>query len=129
MPLLEWTDRLSVGIEGIDDQHRKLVGMINEAYEATFEPRDSAEAVRLLEAMRDYALEHFAAEEYLMKGIDYPELDSHCKEHQLFVDQLLAFTADEEPVDAEEIFAFLREWLVTHIMGTDKKLEPYFSGE
>ncbi|GAB7024462.1 bacteriohemerythrin [Salidesulfovibrio brasiliensis] len=126
MPLLEWTDRLSIGIKGIDEQHKTLVNMINKAYEATSWPDSRKECARLLERMRDYAMEHFTAEEYLMKGVDYPDLEAHKAEHQLFIDQLLSLTADGEEVTPEEIFAFLREWLVTHIMGTDAKLSPYF---
>jgi hemerythrin len=29
MPLIEWTDELSLGMESIDEQHKKLVNMIN----------------------------------------------------------------------------------------------------
>ena len=34
MPLMEWTDKLSVGVPSIDAQHKKLVSMANTLYDA-----------------------------------------------------------------------------------------------
>src|SRR5512140_2145124 len=64
---IEWSDELSVGIQEIDEQHKVLVGLVNDMHRAIHEHhgRDTARAI--LEKLGDYTRVHFAVEESLMR--------------------------------------------------------------
>ncbi len=63
MAFIAWTDELSVDIGEIDEQHKKLINMINDLSYAMSKGkgRDVIEAI--LVGLRDYTVEHFAHEE------------------------------------------------------------------
>jgi hemerythrin len=119
MSIIKWNEEFVLGIEELDMQHRQLIHMLNDAFESTQNSHEN-NTRKLLDRMRRYALEHFAAEEYILESFDYPKLKEHQQEHTLFVDQLLEFEADKE-TSPEEVFAFLKEWLVNHLLGSDRE--------
>lgn len=130
MSMLAWNDRLSVNIKEIDDQHKKLVDMVNQLHAALKEGKGDAAALKLVDEMKKYAASHFALEEKHMKGHNYPEYLAHKAEHDKFVGKVLEVEKDCKSgkcAISMEILNFLSSWLVTHIKGTDKKYGPYLN--
>jgi hemerythrin-like metal-binding protein len=130
MPLIRWDESLSVGIAEIDDQHKRLVNMINELYDAMLQKKGKAVLSQIIKEMAEYAAVHFATEERYFVRYFYPETDSHRKEHREFkkkVEELRArFEADEIGI-AGEVIDFLSTWLKAHIKGSDKRYGPFLN--
>ncbi len=128
--ILQWDDSLAVGLREIDSQHRKLVQMICDLHEAMRSGKGKSQVEAILRELEEYAVEHFGYEEKLMEQYKYPGYLNHRKEHDKFVDQVIAFGNDFRANKAAlttEVMNFLKNWLVGHIKGTDKKYGPFFN--
>jgi hemerythrin len=129
MSLITWSDDLSVSIREIDDQHRKLIGLINNLHDAM----KSGQAKNVMEKtfadLADYAVYHFKTEEQYMEKFHYPEYQTHKLAHTAFVKKVTQFQADFKAGKlgiSMDLMNFLREWLTTHIKGTDKNYTATF---
>jgi hemerythrin len=120
MALLEWTDKMSVGIETIDADHKKLLALVNELH-AVVRKKESPQAVgRVLRDLIAYTDYHFQAEEQLLRLLRFPDLERHKEVH----DQLRKKVADLEArygdcpeIASVKICVFLSEWRVRDIVG------------
>jgi hemerythrin-like metal-binding protein len=127
-PLLRWSDSLSVGIDSIDSQHKKLVDLINELY-VQMNSGSAKEAVgRTLSKLIDYTGSHFKNEEKLFARHDYPEQADHKEVHSKLVDQVLYFQDQFEKGEKDvslELMEFLKDWLLNHIKKTDRQYSSF----
>jgi len=130
MPFMEWNDKLLTGVKECDEQHKKLVNLINELYEAMKQGKGKEIIDKILNELASYADYHFSTEEKLMTKYGYPELSIHKKEHESFKKKVKEFVerkAKGEVTLSVEIMNFLKDWLFHHIMETDKKYGPFLS--
>ncbi len=122
--MIEWNEKYSVGISMIDEEHKKFIDIINKAI-VTKEHNDNPEEIReVLHEMIKYALNHFATEEINMIKFNFPEYQSHRNEHLDFTDKTIAIinkVIKGDKIAANQILEYLKQWLVNHIQGTDKK--------
>ena len=123
--MYQFTEDCLIGINEIDEEHRTLFQMINEAFDLLSE-RSNAQMVlkNLLPNLKDYAATHFAHEESYMKKINDPELPRQEKEHAQFTEKVNSYNFDTLSEEnafsaAEEILTFLVRWLYSHILGSD----------
>ena len=126
--LIQWSDDLSVDISGIDDQHKILVGMINELHAAMKKGKSRDALLRIFERLREYTASHFANEEKLFKKHGYPETEEHIAAHKAFVDKVVEWeraVSSGKATVSMEIMRFLKQWLTGHIMGVDKRYAPF----
>ncbi len=127
MPLIEWSDSLSVGNDEIDTQHKKWIRMTNELHEALLNSAaDKVREVALgsLKEMREYVRYHFDHEEEYMQRINYPDLAEHRKIHAVFYVRIIDYynqVQEGKLVLNTQIMKTLRNWLEHHIMNEDKK--------
>jgi hemerythrin len=125
---MKWTPVMSVGVAVLDEDHRRLVGIINQLHYGIVagHKREVLEAV--LDHLIDYAREHFAREEDLLIRAGYIDTPAHKIEHAHFLSQICNLQArvKRAPVSMLdlELMSFLRSWLVSHIQGSDKKYGP-----
>lgn len=122
---LEWSEKLVLGIPSIDAQHKQLVEMMNELY-AGFEAGKGREVVGpILDRLINYTATHFKHEEDFFDQTGYAETKHHKKEHENLVKRVLEvqaqFKANKESILTQDLMAFLRNWLVDHILGSDKR--------
>jgi len=124
--MIAWNPSLSVGIEEIDEQHRAIIGLINElaAQKGSDDPTVAADALRFL---RDYLNEHFDLESELMLDMGYPNLESHRQKHELFINHVIFFEIEKEfgvvtEQMIDDLLAFLMDWFFNHIATEDKAL-------
>jgi len=85
---------------------------------------NSIEITEILNEMNKYVLTHFANEETYMIKCNYPEYDDHRKKHQDFSIKIMAFLDSVTKGDCRlacELLEHLKNWLVNHIQGTDRK--------
>jgi hemerythrin len=127
---LQWSPRLSVGIEKVDAQHRELIDRVNAllAGLATHKGKEALEAT--VRFVRDYTVEHFGDETRLMREARYPKLVAHEALHAGFVkdfDALAAALAKDGATSHLTIKAsnLLCDWLRDHIAGADKEFGTF----
>ncbi len=131
MILMEWKSGYSVEIDEIDKQHQVLVNTINELYTAmkTGQGKDAME--KILTALSDYTVEHFATEEKYMTQWHFVGYEAHKEEHEKFIVKVSDFIEgfkNGKLLLSLEILNFLKEWLIYHIAGTDQKYVEFFHG-
>ncbi len=132
MAFFEWREDYKVGVKLVDQQHRRLVGLVEELYEAMKAGKGSEGARRVLKGLVDYTRTHFRTEEEFMKNHSYPGLLAHKREHDDLArqaEELLSQVERGKLTVPLETGKFLKEWLATHIMETDKKLGKYLNAK
>lgn len=129
MALMEWDESMSVGVEELDEQHRTLIDLINEAYEA-IQKHDGQKVSTIVDRMREYAALHFVTEERLMEEVGYPDLELHKSQHTKFVNDVDKFRQEQtEKANLSKIFIYLSRWLTLHIMDEDKKYTEHMPSD
>ncbi len=127
---IEWKDEYSVGITHIDQDHKKLISLLNQftiAYDHAMSEDFEKEA---LEELISYTKYHFEREEKLMRDNDYPDFDAHKAKHQEMIEQVNKFVElyNKKGHNAlKEISDYLTVWLINHINGTDKEYSKYLN--
>jgi len=130
--LMTWTDELSVGVGLIDEQHKVLLGLINELHAAMRARKSDAAMAGILARLKEYTVKHFGQEEEFFDRYGYPETAQHKEIHAKLVQQVLDFESALKSGQAKvtmDIMRFLKDWLVGHIMGTDKKYGPFLNAK
>ena len=130
MGMIVWKDEFSVDIQEIDEQHKSLVNLINELYNALATKQHRDEVSHILHELITYTLTHFAVEEALMRIMHYPGYDEHKASHDSIARKVLQFQRDFSVGKANvdmELLMFLKEWLTRHIMGMDKRYSPHLT--
>ena len=132
MALMEWSPALSVNVKQFDDQHKKLVKMVNDLHDAMKVGKGSEVLGKILDGLISYTTSHFADEERLMGTHAYPVIAAHKAEHEKLVKQVLELQQKfkgGQPILTNTVMIFLKEWLVKHIQGDDKKYGIYFNAK
>jgi hemerythrin len=127
MAFFVWADNYSVGIQPMDDQHKQLVEMVDRLYEAMKSGRGNEILGTLFSNLLAYTRTHFAEEEALMQQCGYPGLAEHRQLHEQLTQQVLQMAEQFQSGRGSltvQMATFLKEWLVNHIQGTDKKYAP-----
>jgi hemerythrin len=125
---VQWRDEYSVGIASIDDDHKRLLNLINQLQTAVHYQTGSRFEQEALDALVDYTRGHFRREEELMELHDYPDLEAHRAEHQRMIhrveDMLERYRANPQS-GLEQAVQYLKHWLIHHINGTDQAYSAY----
>lgn len=129
MALFEWHATYSVGIDEADKQHKMLVDTLNEVYEAMRDRATEDVIDGILKGLTDYVGVHFSFEEQLMKKHGFPGYDQHKQQHEDFKAKVGDFLKKREEgklMLSMEVMNFLKDWLKSHIMDSDKKYGEFF---
>jgi len=130
MALFEWREEYSVNVDEIDQQHKKLIQMINDLHTAMKEKKAKDVIEDVLKRMESYVEEHFNTEEKYFDKFDYPEAEEHIQEHDQFVEKVEEFIEDYmdgKMMLSMKLINFLKDWLTNHIKGTDQKYSEFFN--
>ncbi len=124
MSALVWQKSFEVGEPTMDEQHQRLIALINDLDEGVASGSNEVIGKAAL-GLLDYARVHFAYEEGQMEARGYPEMAAHRKLHTDFMKtamdsyrQLLRGDTSVVPT----LVAYLQNWLLTHIMADDRAL-------
>ena len=123
MAYFQWGDDLAVGNELIDQDHRKLINLVNDLHTATRQGQGRAVVGKILVELLEYTADHFRREESHMERIRYAAVEAHKQEHTEILKKVLALEgqyAGGQVTVAAKVSALLREWLSIHIMQSDK---------
>jgi len=123
--LFAWDDKYSVGIQGIDDQHKKLFDIVNDLNWAKSNCVGRSFISDILNRLVVYTMAHFSVEEELMLRYKYSKYKRHKAAHENFKEKVGLFIADYNSGKAEitaEILEYLVKWLQMHTTGEDRKM-------
>lgn len=129
MALITWSEKYAVHVKEFDQQHQKLVTLINDLHDAMKAGKGKEVTELILDELISYTDYHFKAEEKLMKQHTYSAFDTHISEHKGFVAKVTEFKnayLKGKATLSLDIATFLRDWLINHINGTDKKYSDFF---
>ena len=124
-----WREQMSVGNNVIDNDHKRLIEMIN-GVEECLRAKDEEKLTTLFDDLSAYAKEHFRYEERLSREVGY--LGAHIlrNAHDILLKELDIYkneTKDQWSEEAiDEFCILLRKWLVVHVMKEDMLIKPYF---
>ena len=127
--MITWKPYFDTGVAIVDEQHRGLVDILNEATPLlSDQPTDQQVNVApLLDQLTHYTLVHFKTEDALMRNahMDARHLEHHRQQHSGFVDQLTVMRGKFErdgQISGTELVRFLTAWLTFHILGEDQAM-------
>jgi len=125
-----WGEILSVGVDEIDEDHRKLMHIFNVLNHSVMERESPEYIAATLEELINCTVWHFSHEERLMLKYRYKDMAEHKAEHRELIQtakelQQEILRADNRMVD--EQIEFLERWLSGHILTADGRLGFYLS--
>ncbi len=137
MNMLDWNDdKMSLGIKLIDEQHKELLNIINLLANSITNNSQKKDILTIVDKLIDYADYHFDVEKELFDKFNYEEKDHHINEHNSFAKKFSdlkveiihdEYYTNKSPIDiAEEVFNFLIDWLLNHILYEDRKFVDLF---
>jgi hemerythrin len=132
MPLMTWTKEMSVGVKVLDDDHKKLVGMLNRLNEGMLANKGRATLGEIFDELIDYTKTHFTREEGFLLESGYAEVDTHKKQHAdlvMRVTDLQRRYNKGELTLTREVLNFLKDWLTYHIKGHDQQYGSHLNAK
>ena len=135
---IEWTTDLETGISLLDEQHHRYIDLLNNYFKKVSEHSEADEKINQLtdsfDYLRQYAREHFATEESIMRELEYPDYLSHLKEHQHYVLHVGKLymqmkTKGFSSQLSREVNFYTVEWFIEHILQADMKLVEFLNAK
>ena len=125
---LEWHDFLKIGVDFIDEDHRKILGIMLQVKNA-INVKNFNECSLLLGILIDEARDHFKREEEYLFETRYPQLENHKIYHNELIIKAEATKAICEGIntqhDAEECFESMANFLIDDILRGDISFKSY----
>ena len=127
---LTWNDSLSIGVDGIDTQHKELINRIEKFFVSIEDTKCSEEIIETLDFLEEYVIKHFTEEDEIQIKTNYPLIDIQQIQHEHFINELKEFRRVFESHGASTVLALnihqsLVDWLKNHIMNLDKDLGDF----
>jgi hemerythrin-like metal-binding protein len=131
--LTQWSDTMRTGVAEIDEQHRILVDTLIEAKAKLTGGIADPLFDQITRDLLAYAIYHFDTEEGLMRLHGYAtaapeEAAAHLHQHRHFSEKVVDMRSTAragKPGSREALVEFLQNWLVNHILTTDKRLGQF----
>lgn len=119
---------MDTGIDLIDGDHKKLISLINQLQNATQYKVDDHIIDQIMDDLLNYTKYHFDREELLMRSNQYPDYENHKNLHKEMISKMSECMEEyksrpENTID--DALNFLKNWLIHHIKGDDRKYIPY----
>ena len=127
--LINWEKKFETGINRIDEQHKRLVAIINKLHENIIIQKDGSLVTDLLMDLKIYTIDHFSTEEKMLKKYNYPAEKEHIEEHQKFINKISENLYDVSSAPLAQgysLIEFLKEWLLNHILIHDMEYVSHF---
>lgn len=128
MQKISWSDKFSVGFESIDNQHAKIIQLINTLIEHQNDSMDSKIMVDTIAELLKYSSQHLEYEEKLLKSLEYPEYTQHKEFHVEYVEVIAGYSIEAittKNMSPTVFMEFLKHWWTEHILKEDMKFKPF----
>jgi diguanylate cyclase (GGDEF)-like protein/hemerythrin-like metal-binding protein/PAS domain S-box-containing protein len=126
--IFPWNENFQTGIAVVDEQHHKLVELLNKLASHLAYGVGVPELNRVFDELADYAQYHFKTEEGVWrKYLSADELSvKHEATHHTFISEIIALRGKQGAMATEqvieEVVVFLTHWLAFHILESDKHM-------
>jgi hemerythrin len=124
---------MSVGVKALDEDHKRMVGMLNELHDGIMLGQAKEALGRVLDGLVNYTQTHFAREEQLFSQADYPGALAHKTEHneltKRVMDLQMRYKNGAQLALTLETVNFLKSWLLNHIQISDKRYGPHLNAK
>jgi len=120
---------MRVGVEVLDQDHKKLIHILNRLYQGMKNGQGKDILGRTLDQLVEYTKFHFAREEGFFDKTAYQAVE-HKREHRELIkqaEQLQSRHKAGESALSVETLEFLKDWLNIHIQSTDKKYSSHLN--
>lgn len=133
MNLLEWNnEKMSSGIEIIDEQHKKLLDIINKLNCSILNFNQKKDISIIVDELVKYIGYHFKTEEKLFIDIYHEEVILHKEEHITFKNKIFQINKNLKNNEVylykysietlSDLFNYLAEWFIHHVVYSDRSL-------
>lgn len=129
MALINWDSTLQIGIEEIDNQHKKLVELLNTLFDAMQNGRSKDVLGKILNELTSYTVMHFKTEEKYFEKFGFEDEIDHLAAHASFVSKVSKFKAEFDSGNAavsQDLLRYLKDWITKHINVSDRKYVELF---
>ena len=120
----EWSNKFSLGVNFLDEQHRYFFQILKDLEEISGESSCSEKLKQVFFSMVHY-VEHFLIrEEMYYKNNNYPGFDAHKKEHGILISEIVKMKdeyANGKEGICDKMKDFMNDWFHKHILGYDRK--------
>ena len=128
--IVRWEEKYTTGIEVIDNQHKQLILLTNQLYQACLAREQTLETAfkDALKRMVEYVHFHFSAEEEILQRIKFPNYADHKKQHTDLVKRILEASKNFEKGErfvANRFVITLKDWVFGHIGFYDRIYSSY----
>lgn len=127
--LFDFDKEFRLGIDAVDNEHVKLVDMLNEVHFLLSDGKRDEARKYFNGTLSAYVDEHFANEERFMESFEFPMLEEHRKIHNNFRKSFEELKPQIELLDEAAFRQALSEtfaWILSHIGKTDKRYVKYY---
>lgn len=132
--MVTWRDAYSIGIEEIDNQHKKLFEITSYVFNALkddFSIDKQEKIIYALEELKNYTILHFSTEEQYMLSINYPYYSVQKAEHDAFIVKLQELNFPDlignQDLQLHELLKWTISWISKHILEKDMLIGKYKS--
>jgi len=125
-----WDSSYSVNVKEIDKQHKQLIKIYNDLFEAMTQGKGNTILSNIINDLVNYTVYHFETEEKYFDEFKYIGRARHKQEHKDFVNKISDFKTkfDNGQVGISlDIMNFLNKWIKNHIKVSDKKYSELFN--
>ena len=132
MALVAWSESYTVSVRRFDEQHKKLMAMVNRLDDAMMARKGMLLQADVLTSLAAFIQTHFSDEERLMRHYVFPGFVQHKKAHDQMLAQVRVFQRNTETGEnavTRGVMVFFKDWLVQHIREEDIKYGPFMNGK
>ncbi|MBF0158151.1 MAG: bacteriohemerythrin [Magnetococcales bacterium] len=127
---LQWQEEMTVGIAVLDNDHRKIISLINQMTRCQQQP-DTTMIELVLDELYNYTTRHLQREEAFLREIGFPSASDHTQSHNQFAQQVAAMRRryfHEQRIEiAEGLTALMTRWLIEHILREDQLYARWYA--
>jgi hemerythrin len=132
--IVKWSDVYVTGLAKVDAQHKDLIDLTNELYQACMYGDDVLGIMfkEVMSRMVEYVRLHFTTEMGILTKIKFPNIVEHKKQHDELVKNILNAAKEYEAgkkYAANNFARVLKEWILSHIAIYDKEFALYFADQ
>ena len=129
MQQLHWQDRFNIGVEIVDQAHRRLFAIVEKVMDLYVEKHENKFAcIEGIKYFKAYAIKHFAEEEAYMREIGYDGYLSHKRIHDRMKRETLPeleralYASDFSTETVQRFIGVCTGWLTGHILIADRAI-------
>jgi hemerythrin-like metal-binding protein len=123
-----WKNEYSVGVTKLNNQHMKIIHILNDIYDYQKKKTISLDLENILNELLTYTKTHFTDEENLLRLVEYPDFVEHKKHHEWMAQKAQVIRDDYLKCREDlswELMDFLKKWWLNHILNIDMRYVPY----